>query len=144
MLQFWWSEMLAFWQRKLCANLSDSEGLLAYDIAMRIIVTCDECISTSASNSCTTNLQALPPYYLGIMEAILVVSTCICLVVVVTFLFSPSSNSITSFPVLATAPKQILAVIAIRMNQCTIFLSLMSPGWSKICKLLAPSKRSES
>lgn len=112
--------------------------LLTYHITMGIIVTSDKCVLTPTCHFCATNLQALPPYHLGIVQAIFVLSTRICVMVVVTSFSSPCFNSITWFPILATSPKEVFTIVAIGMNQSTISLALVRPPRSIIGQFLAP------
>ena len=85
--------------------------LLTYHITMGIIVTSDKRVLTPTCHFCTTNLEALPPYDLGIVQAIFVLSTRICVMIVVTSFSSPCFNSITWFPILATSPKEVFTIV---------------------------------
>lgn len=109
-----------------------SKWFLTYHITMGIIVTSDKCVLTSAYDFCAANLEALPPNNLGIVQAIFVLSTRIGVMVVVTSFGSPCFNCITWFPIFATSPEEIFAVVAVGMNQSTISLALVCPPRSVI------------
>lgn len=111
---------------------------------MWVIVASNKNVPIITSDFSTTNLHGTPPNYLSIVQTILVLVTRVRVVVIIPSLISPCCNCITWRPIPPASPKQVLAVVAPRVDQRAVAAPLVGPPSGIIGKPCTPSERRDS